>query len=607
MAEATPPTKSAGDLEAVRSQLRELGYLSTRVDRLLLQDALRPAGRFGGVLRPALRVGLLGGTPLAVVTALAIALTNQLFERDALGFLPLVAHLVPPLVLLVVMVFLILAGIEAAVLVRATAARLERLAGALTAIGAVGAATASWLFLRGSASPTTTLALVGLGLLAAVAGYAGLTLVRGGLLAIAVARTGRAPLARRQRSWVVVLGAGLAATLAVAPALLAVRPEPHHGGDQLPSRPGAPVVLVGIDGVLPAEFDYLLARGDLPAIAALGVSVGRYERGVEPPAALWTTVAAGVSAAQHGIRAVDGFQPLGVRDPLVVPGPLRWWWQTVGSPLNLVAHRPSLSSRRHAAFLWEVVARGGAPVVAAGWWSTFPAEPLAGTVVAHGAWQLLGNGVPGLAWPDEVRQALPGHWSVARELAANRARGVPEDHLSATIELALAPDLATVAVVEQAAAKGKPQAVAVYLAGPDLLAHEGLEIAAPLAFGDLLRYELGLVDALVAALVEDGNAVAIVVDPGRRRGAKEGRVLWRGARSVCPPSLAVVEPGAVAAALGREAGLPASAEMPAPFAACTWPIEPATVPTWGRRTTAPKSPAEEGEYLESLRALGYIG
>ena len=54
------------ELERVRVQLRELGYLSHRVDRLLLQDALRPAEAWQATPRLAIRIGILAGLPVVL-------------------------------------------------------------------------------------------------------------------------------------------------------------------------------------------------------------------------------------------------------------------------------------------------------------------------------------------------------------------------------------------------------------------------------------------------------------------------------------------------------------------------------------------------------------
>ena len=63
---------------------------------------------------------------------------------------------------------------------------------------------------------------------------------------------------------------------------------------------------------------------------------------------------------------------------------------------------------------------------------------------------------------------------------------------------------------------------------------------------------------------------------------------------------------AVASALLRAAGLPQSAELPAPPGGCRWPEPPVTFPGYGEPRRTQPTPTEGGEYLESLRSLGYL-
>src|SRR6185503_12651719 len=163
-------------------------------------------------------------------------------------------------------------------------------------------------------------------------------------------------------------------------------------------------LLIGIDGVLPDEFDYLLKRGALPGLAALvddGGAVLPYERDPEePPAAFWTTVATGMRSPLHGVAAVDSFRPAGMETALATNGPFRGYWARVERPLGLARQQPLLSNRRSAFTFWELVGRGGAAVAAVNWWGTYPAGRLPGLVVAHGGYQLLAEGAAGAVAPE---------------------------------------------------------------------------------------------------------------------------------------------------------------------------------------------------------------
>ncbi|HMB52608.1 MAG TPA: hypothetical protein VKU40_04790, partial [Thermoanaerobaculia bacterium] len=104
--------------------------------------------------------------------------------------------------------------------------------------------------------------------------------------------------------------------------------------------------------------------------------------------------------------------------------------------------------------------------------------------------------------------------------------------------------------------------------------------------------------------------VVLVLDPGRRGGG-EGRVLlWtrRGCGGGAGEAGAgdVIAPEQVASAFLRALGMPQSAELPEPPPACDWPPPPTRLPTFGPRQGGERSPGDAGEYLESLRSLGYL-
>jgi hypothetical protein len=550
----------------------------------------------------------MASVPVGAVAALALGLSNRLFDHDPLGLLPLWLHLALPSGLVAIALFLALGALELVLLSRAKAARLDRIAGALTAAGGLGAALLILAVMRRETTAAEPSALIGLAVVAAVAGYAALTLLRGGLLALGVAKTGRAPGLRRAGSWVVGGGAMLAAGLVLVPALVASRTPARPKVDQLPAGPGVPAVLIGVDGVLLEELEYLMQSGRFPAIEALAATRWRYLRPDGPPASLWTTVATGVPPEVHEVRGVDGFRPRGIGYALAVPGLLRVWWESAMVPLGVVEHRPALSSRRSAAFLWELVARGGRPVVVAGWWSTYPAAPLAGAVVAHGASQLLAGGTTvGIASNASTLEVLREvEARVEAEALPELVRGLPAESTAAA--LALRADWVSLGAAERLAERHAGQGmVAVYLAAPDLLAFDGLPGSSPVVFAELLGRTLERLEAFVAT-IPAGTAVAIVVDPGRR-GGRHGQVLWRPARAACTPGIADVEVTAVAAMVARELGLPASREGAELPPTCGWPAPAAVVPTWGPPPFGPddEQGAASAEYLESLRSLGYIG
>ena len=425
----------SGDLEQVRSELKRLGYLSHGLERYLLQDALRPQRPARTLAHLTLKVALPAGLVLALAAAFALAAANGNLTATPFDLLALVVHLVPPAVLAAAGAFLALAGVVMLVLRLSHVRRIEALSLAAAVAAVVGllalaAPRAADLF---AGSRPWQVAALAAGL--PVVAYVLVKLVNHGLLSLAIRLSDATPRWRLfSRRWasLAVLAAGFLLTL---PTVLAARRGTPPPAPALPTTAGERVLLVGIDGVLAQEIDYLLAIGDLPVLGRLagmgsvggvGGAVLRYARAEEPPAAFWTSVATGLPSPDHGVAALDTFRPRGVATPLARVGPLRPYFAEIAVPLGLAEHRALLANRRRAWAVWELAARGGAPVVAVDWWATFPAAPLPGLIVAHGAYQLLpedteaaaGAVAPGAARAGltELRAAVAG--AAPRELAA---------------------------------------------------------------------------------------------------------------------------------------------------------------------------------------------
>jgi hypothetical protein len=619
---ATPET-SAQDLNEVRSELRRLGYLNHGFGRFLLQDALRPQRPWPTLLRLTLKVGLLAGLLLALPLALGLVIANAGAEPNplevSLDTLALFLHLFLPISAAIALGFLGLCGIVLAILRFSHVRRIETLSlGISLVVGALGLLLALQ-GLRALLAESQVPLLVVLGLAAPFAIYLLIKLVDHGLLTLAIRFTDTAPGGRLfSRRWLGLTILAAAFVLTLPAVLSSARRDPPPEPAGLPVAPGDQVVLVGIDGVLPEELDYLLALGDLPTLSGLvqGGSLLSYLRRDEPPASFWTTIATGVPGPDHGVAALDSFRPLGVRTPLARNGPLRGWWTGVEVPLGLAEYRAVLANRRDAYTVWELASRGGAPVLAVNWWATFPAEEVPGLVVAHGAWQLLQEKAEGAAAPASAQPPLA---ALAREAArplpegtdgteTRLAAALPPQAAAAVLQRALIPDRFYRQVFEREMAR-QPRAAALYLPALDIAA-DGWQ-GGDVAFADLVRAELRAADLLLGRTLSGVGTVVVVLDPGRRRHAGGGRiVLWRrGRRCGALPRAAALAPEAAASALLRALGLPQSEQLPAPPAACSWPEPPLVISGYGERRERPDRPAKgpEGrEYLESLRSLGYL-
>jgi Type I phosphodiesterase / nucleotide pyrophosphatase len=604
------------DLDGVRSELRRLGYLDHGFERFLLQDALRPRQPVRTLLGLTGKMCVLAGLVLAFCLALALALVNGNLTASPLDLVALFVHLFPPIALATGVGFLVLGSLVLLVIRLYHVRRIETLSLAV-AVGAGAGVLALALRLgRDLLAEGQVSQMALLGLTAPVMVYVLVKLVYHGLLTLAIWFTDSAPRGRLfSRRWVGF--AILAATvLLMLPAVVSVPRDPPAVPATLPTAQGERVLLIGIDGVLPEEIDYLLARGDLPTLARLA-GEGRtlsYERASEPPASFWTEIATGVPGPDHGVVALDSFLPAGVRTSLARTGPLRLWWSGVAVPLGLAEVRPVLANRRRAFTVWELASRGGAPSLAVNWWATYPAEPIPGLVVAHGAYHLLLESAKEVVAPAAAQPELT---ALARAVEAGTvasggerallAAALPPGEAASVLERALRPDHFYREVFARGLARG-PQAAALYLPGLDIAA-AGWN-GGSIALADLVRTELLETDRLLAGALGGSGTVAVVLDPGRRRQGGEGRILlWRRSgcgRGVGRPGLAEAAPETVASGLLRALGLPQSGELPPPSQACRWAPAPVGVATYGepRRSQAPGR--EGSEYLKNLRSLGYL-
>jgi hypothetical protein len=247
-------------------------------------------------------------------------------------------------------------------------------------------------------------------------------------------------------------------------------------------------------------------------------------------------------------------------------------------------------------------------VLAVNWWGTFPAEPLPGLVVAHGAYQLLEEGAQGAIAPESEKKEA--------EILVRRTRigkggerlaaALPPAELASVLQRALLPDRFYRWIFEERLAAGT-KAAALYLPGLDIAA-DGWR-GGDVAFADLVRAELAAADALLARALPGVGTVAVVLDPGRRLAGSEGRVvIWRraGCGGQTGGKAGEIRPEAVASGLLRALGLPQSRELPPPPAGCRWAPAPVTVPAYGEPRRGRASTPQGKEYLDSLRSLGYL-
>jgi hypothetical protein len=178
-------------------------------------------------------------------------------------------------------------------------------------------------------------------------------------------------------------------------------------------------LVIGIDGADWTYIDPLLARGELPNLAALRAR-GAWGplKTFEPTSSpvIWTTIATGRPPGRHGIKGFTTPRLRGVEatlPPLRPPNGL-------GFPFLIhelerrgyVSEATVTSGTRKVPAYWTVASRSGSPVSVVSWWVTWPAEPVLGHVVSdHIHMWPLKPGQPatipaGVTFPEELYQEI---------------------------------------------------------------------------------------------------------------------------------------------------------------------------------------------------------
>src|ERR1044072_445480 len=204
----------------------------------------------GGVdARRAAKLGLLGGSLVAVGGGLLLLAGNPPLAGAPLDLAVLVLHLLPVSALVVGAAFLVLAGVLAALLRLRPALRIDSLSLVVGIAGGVG--LLAWVLWRGrellAPLPLSSVVLLGLG--GAGAAYLLGRLLYQGLLALAIRLTDRAPRSRLMvRRYLLPAVAVVALALVALPAAVAAGRPPVVAAGFLPTVRGGGGVVVGGDG-----------------------------------------------------------------------------------------------------------------------------------------------------------------------------------------------------------------------------------------------------------------------------------------------------------------------------------------------------------------------
>jgi tetratricopeptide (TPR) repeat protein len=406
------------------------------------------------------------------------------------------------------------------------------------------------------------------------------------------------------------------------------------------------VVLVGLDAGDWLAIDPMIGAGRLPAFARLRTLGRTGVMAATPPLIspmLWTTIATGVEPENHGVLDFMADLPDGRQVP-------------VGS------------SQRLAPALWNLFSNAGRRVGVVGWWATWPAERVNGTMVSDAlAPQLTrasSRDMPALTSPADAlnhvadrvvdvsaltRADLAGYVALSdaefRDVRAAYAQpgtrfySNPLAHLGSII----AGTRTYSGVAEELLRSHQPDFLAVYFEAVDTVSH--LFVRDPVrgphaierAYLDadtLLRRlaDASAPDTLFVVCSDHGFYPAtsgIAEDPANLAGPATawhrpyGIVAVAMARSLAsstaaaelsaPADIGSVAPVDIAPTILHAAGLRVPVDMPGRVVTSMLPADAAAVPTERAPPTRYTPPAipeggpQDDAALQRLRALGYVG
>ena len=531
------------DVDSLRAQLRDRGYLTHGIERWFALDPWSSRTFWLELTALALKAATLIALFGALLPAALMLIRNQ--PLGAVEILSLYG---------VYFAVAFVAGFAVVVLIALTLKVRPALPidtpYALLAISLIAAALFTaplgYWWLRFETPPDQLELAVGaaLGILFFVVAS---VVVSAALLSFSIYEVGRVPaIHQKPRGVPMTIAAVVLIGALIAPAFAGR--EPEAAAPMVVIKPTArQLVLIGVDGltypIFRSRFD--LAR-QLPHAQRVTPVAGASttER--------WASLASGVPTARHGVRAIEGLRLAGGKDVLQRVSRADFALRIIAPALALGQREPLPPTVRRREYVWEIVAERSLTSVSVNWWAT----------------------------SSEKRGGLT---AIGPEPIFAGARNNP-------LQLDV---IATDQLVEQLDRRN-PRLAAIYLPSLDVMINR-LEID-PSARLTGSMHVLDGVARTVSLVRERGYEIVLVGLPGD--GQSGAAIVASTVRlpglttawDVAPTTLALL-------------GFPASSEMPGTPRA---PEAQPRIPSYGPRETTDATPSLNREYYDNLRSLGYI-
>lgn len=354
---------SAPEVDDLRAQLRERGYLSHGIERWFALDPWRSRAFWAELAAVAGK-----GAALTALFAVVPLVAVMLFRNHPLTALETLAMSLLYGVTAVVVSFLFLVAV--ALLLRLRPALAVDTPRALLAISFAAAALlaapiVAWWY-RFDEPPSTPELLTGIALI--VLFFLMVTVVvSAALLSFSIYELRRVPaLHRKPRGRAMTVAAAAMIALLFLPAYATQEKGQTAAPLQVVTTPtNRRVALVAVDGL---TWDIFRSRPLLTSMLPSAAPAPPMAGG--STAERWATLGTGVPASIHGVRAIEGIRFRG--GPHLVQSLSRadFVLHDLAGQAGLAQKQPLPPTVRRRDYVWEIFAARGVPAVAVNWWTT---------------------------------------------------------------------------------------------------------------------------------------------------------------------------------------------------------------------------------------------
>lgn len=531
------------DVDSLRSQLRDRGYLTNGIERWFALDPWSSRTFWVELVIVALKAATLIAAFAALPVTAVMILRNQplgAFETiELFGLYAATAFVVS---------FILVVAIALALKLRPALpidTPYALLAISLLASALLSAPLGIW-WLQFDTLPTAQEIVIG-GALGVIFFFMASIVVSAALLSFSIYEVGRVPAIHQKRR-----GLPMAIAALVLIALLFVPAYAGRRADAVATMvvttPSARrVVLIGVDGmnyaILRSRFDLVRM---LPVIQPIRTieSASTTER--------WASLATGVPTEYHGVRAIEGIRLAGSSHVLQRISRADLVLLYLGPALGLTRREPLPPTVRRRDYVWELLANRSVPSVSVNWWAS----------------------------EDESRGALH---AIGPQSIFTAAQGRP-----------LRLDAIATARFADVLTKFRPQFAALYLPSLDVVLNR-VELD-PTARLTASMQALDGIRTAVSLAREHGYDVVLVGLPGDGQNG-------RGVLATTLPIESASTAWDVAPTLLSAIGFPASEEMPG--ISRIGQTQP-RIRSYGPRVREESAQGVNQEYYDNLRSLGYI-